>query len=288
MSTQQQAQLGATPCRDLTQTRIELHWLAQVVAAAGDAFLEPAPDDGQSNMAWDPQHSALVGRPAPNGSQLGLTVADAELVVMGPDKTVVAQCQARGKRLKTLLSWAGDAMSSASGQSPRGELQTRGYPMASHQVSSGQPFAFENAKALNELARWFGNAAVWVTEASGLDPRASDVRCWPHHFDVGAIIMLEPDKPFEEASQLGLGWSPGDDTYAEPYFYVTPFPVPDRLPDLPSGHWHREGFTGAILTGTQVVAAGDSGAQSRSVRDFLRETIEQLLPQLPQTATPSE
>ena len=53
--------------------------------------------------------------------------------------------------------------------------------------------------------------------------------------------MLEPDKPFEEARQMGFGWSPGDTTYDQPYFYINPYGIdrPDSLPSLPSGSWSK-------------------------------------------------
>jgi hypothetical protein len=267
--------LGKVAPIALTQARVELHWLAQVLAATGDAFLEPAADDSQSNAVWNPTNAALVGRPIGNGAQLGLVIAKAELVVIGADGAVTARIAARGKKLAELLLWAGDAMAVASNSSAKAALKVRDYAMPEHAVSKGQAFAFEDAGACAELARWFENATVWITEARDLDSRASEVRCWPHHFDIGGIIMLEPDKPFEEARQMGFGWSPGDASYDEPYFYITPFPVPENLFELPSGHWHSEGFTAAILTGTDVA---NSDAQTELVTAFLRDTIAKALP----------
>lgn len=266
---------GAVPPSALANARVELHWLAQVLGAVGDAFLERAPDDGQSNVEWDDRHSALIGRPIGAGARVGLDIAKAQLLVIGASGSVSDRAAARGKRLPELLAWAGDAISAASGTTPAMTPKNRDYDMPQHPVSSGEPFAFASEAALTELARWFAGATVWLNEARGLDSRSSDVRCWPHHFDIGGIIILEPDKPFEEARQMGFGWSPGDGSYDQPYFYITPFPVPDSLPALASGHWHREGFTGAILTGTDVV---DSSSQGELVQTFLRSTIERALP----------
>ena len=271
--------LGAVSPKDLSRTRVELHWLAQCLAAAGDAFLERAADDGQSNAAWSPDHSALLGRPIGNGARVGLRVADAELIIVGANGGIIDRRTATGRTLEELLVWLGGGLERASSAKSAKALALRDYGMPDSVVSDGHAFSFEDSAALGELAQWFRNSTALLQEVAAHDPRSSDVRCWPHHFDVGGIIMLDPDKPFEEARQLGFGCSPGDGSYDEPYYYVTPFPVPTALPELASGgHWHREGFTGAILTGTTVVAAVEASAQVELVREFLRSAVQGSLP----------
>ena len=99
----------------LHQTRIELHWLAQVIGAMGDSFLERAPDDSQSNCVWANNHSLLVGRPIGGGVQLGIDIDKAELVVLNTEnsssKSVRSKTiKVRGKKLEELLSWAGESI----------------------------------------------------------------------------------------------------------------------------------------------------------------------------------
>jgi hypothetical protein len=81
----------------------------------------------------------------------------------------------------------------------------------------------------------------------------------------------------EAKTSIGVGMTPGDGNYAEPYWYVSPWPYPTspQLPDLPAGAWHTEGWTGAVLTGTDVVAAGDAAAQHERSADFVKTAIEQ-------------
>jgi hypothetical protein len=72
---------------------------------------------------------------------------------------------------------------------------------------------------------------------------------------------------------IGLGLSPGDTSYAEPYWYASPWPYPEAsttLPPLPDGaHWHREGFTSAILTAGAWLAGGPDPEQPARLRSFL-------------------
>jgi len=50
---------------------------------------------------------------------------------------------------------------------------------------------------------------------------ASDVLCWPHHFDIATLVTFASDR----SSSVGL--SPGDGSYDEPYYYVNVHPQPD-------------------------------------------------------------
>jgi hypothetical protein len=110
-------------------------------------------------------------------------------------------------------------------------------------------------------------------------PGAAPVRVWPHHFDVGSVLPLGAGDG-DEAPSIGVGLSPGDEGIPEPYFYATPWPPPgadEPLPDLASpGRWRREGWTGAVLTGSDLVAAGDGRAQAARASAFLAEAVSAL------------
>ena len=86
-------------------------------------------------------------------------------------------------------------------------------------------------------------------------------------------MVLETGPDGSATKTVGLGLSPGDDAYAEPYWYVAPWPHPDASRELPplasGGHWHREGFTAAILTGSDFLAGGTAEDQPERLRDFL-------------------
>ena len=97
------------------------------------------------------------------------------------------------------------------------------------------------------------------------------MRCWPHHFDVASLITLDAGADAEEARTIGVGFSPGDGSYDQPYFYVTPWPYPeaDDLPSLAGGaHWHTEGWIGAVLTAERVISVPADG-QRRAIGQAL-------------------
>jgi hypothetical protein len=105
---------------------------------------------------------------------------------------------------------------------------------------------------------------------------SDEVRCWPHHFDVATLLTLD-DAPGESARSIGIGMSPGDASYDEPYFYVTPWPYPSAKTELPQleggGIWHTHGWTGAVLRGTTLADAVDTPAQLAQVTAFVDSAL---------------
>jgi hypothetical protein len=64
--------------------------------------------------------------------------------------------------------------------------------------------------------------------------------------------------------QMNFGFVLGDQTIAEPYFYVTAYPTPEGMAEvsLPAGaQWRSEGFTGAVLPYAGLLRHGDPQAE---------------------------
>ena len=98
---------------------------------------------------------------------------------------------------------------------------------------------------MSEIAIWYGNADLALARTlkqlaeRGLKP--PPVRCWPHHFDLDTLVIF-PSKDIYDTRTMGVGFSPGDGYYGEPYLYVSLYPAPDvtMLPMFPMiGHWHE-------------------------------------------------
>ena len=70
--------------------------------------------------------------------------------------------------------------------------------------------------------------------------------------------------------------SPGDASYAEPYFYVTvwPYPEKEKLTDLAVGKWHTEGFVAPVLTASDLLTNGPSETQAEQVHQFFQKSSE--------------
>ena len=126
---------------------------------------------------------------------------------------------------------------------------------------------------LAALSRWYG-AAAEVLEAvrakhGDLKPGPGPVRCWPHHFDIAVLVRLE-EGAAESVRSIGVGCAPGDESYPEPYFYVSPYPAPKNatLPALPpGGRWHTKDFFAGMATAQEFLALPDPRAAVVAVID---------------------
>lgn len=266
--------LGAVDPTALTDARLQLHWAAQVVQAVGFTHLPAAADDSHTNLGWSSGLGGLVGRPFSGASlRAGLRFADLSLLVTD-DATVLGRCPLDGATLDDAYAWMADAVREHSLGAASGVLGRRDYEMPDHAVATGAAFA-TNPQALGELAAWYDNANAVLSAVQGMSPHASPVRCWPHHFDIATLIAVGPDVGAESARSIGVGMTPGDANYAEPYYYVTPWPYPDApgLPALTHGRWHTEGWIGAVLTGSDVTVHDANAAQAMMLDAFLREAV---------------
>jgi hypothetical protein len=245
--------LGEVAPKELADARLALHFAAQVVSAAGTTLAPAKPDP--------------IG---PKGHRAALRMRDCAVAVVGGDGIAVAEVSLGGRTLEDATARLGDALSRALGWALEAPLKRPEHDLPEHPVAAGAPFGEVDARALLEVERWLRNADALLRELALREPAASPVRSWPHHFDIATLVTIDRDAPIEEARSVGVGLSPGDGSYAEPYFYVTPWPYPKgELPALDGGGaWHTRGFTAAVLTATELLAGG-AVEQEKRARAFV-------------------
>lgn len=239
--------VGTVKTKTLVDSRLQAHWAVQIPAAAGDGHLEQRDDDSQSNLGWNDEHQALLGQILPNGMRTGIRVADLTVLLVEANLHLADSFSLDGITMRAGLEQLSIRLT-AHGL-PSKKLQVRDYDIPTHAVANGELFLTDTA-GLTELSNWFANAHQLFGAFVLNEPAAGAVRCWPHHFDMATLINFDPEKEPENARSVGVGLSPGDANYPEPYFYVNPWPYPEpsHLPPLTgSGHWHTDGWIGAVL-----------------------------------------
>jgi hypothetical protein len=278
MSRQEWRQLGAHRPEDLVEERLQLHWAAQPLSAAAQAGIEHQPGDLHTNLGWEADSQALVTHAFPGGATAALDLVDFALHWRGADGATLASFELEGQTLGAAMGWMAEQLRPTVAALPEGPLSPREYEMPAHPVADGQLFSGGDRGRREELAHWYGNAAIALGETVRGNPASSDARVWPHHFDFGLLINYEPEKDPEVARSIGVGMSPGDASgITHPYYYVNPYPRPEvgELPGLVSGgYWEREAFVGALLTGATLIDLGENAEQSDRVRAFLSGAVE--------------
>jgi len=268
--------LGAVAPAALVDARLQLHHAAQLASALGLTFLEPRADDSHPNLGWDEELGALVGHATPvaGGLRAALWPAGLEVLLVGTDGATAGALPLAGQTLEAAYRWLEETLGGLGAGLSASGLRRTDYEIPDHAVARGVPFT-EPGPAHAELARWFSNGRAVLAAASLGVEDPSEVRIWPHHFDLGALVVLATHPDGSLARSIGLGLSPGDDNYPEPYFYVSPWPYPEAtvLPELAAGHWHTAGFTSAILAADELVAARPD-EQERQLRAFLDAAVK--------------
>ena len=258
--------LGSESPAALVDARILAHHAIQWVTRAARANLEARPDDGHTCLEWNVAEGALLSQALPaqgGGVRVALRLADLHLLIFR-GAAVSDRFGLDAGTDSAAGSWI-DARLREAGLKPASSVALP-YAVPHHSVASGACYdAKDKSGALQELSRWYG-AAAEVLEAvrarnSNLRPGPSPVRCWPHHFDIATLVLLGSGNP-ESARSIGVGLSPGDESYPQPYVYVSPWPRFDGagLPDLPPpGHWHTRGFFGAVATAEEILSLAERG-----------------------------
>jgi hypothetical protein len=113
-----------------------------------------------------------------------------------------------------------------------------------------------NAIAVEKYWQALSQIDILLKQFRGeLREETSPVQLWPHHFDLSLVWfsgrrLPEQDSPEEADEQMAFGFSTGDDTAEDPYFYVTAYPWREALVETPlaeGARWQQAGWRGALL-----------------------------------------
>lgn len=247
----------------LAAARTLAHRAAQWPSRAARANLAPAADDGHASLTWDAGRAALLSQPLDRGVRVGLRVGVHELVFIR--RSSVQALALAGAPDAEVGNWLDGQLAEAGLQPASAAKLPYDLPPALFARAA------DEAPRLAALGGWFAAGTELLDElrAKHRRYRPGPLRCWPQHFNVALLVELEADAA-PPARAIAIGFSPGDGYYAQPYFYVSPYPRPDtgNPPPLPpGGRWHTRDFFGAIATGVDLLALPDPGAGLLQVID---------------------
>ena len=255
---------------DLVAIREASHLACQWPSRAARGNLPAAVDDSHSNLGWEGIHQALVShRLNDAGLQVGFSFMRASLfwtdAAGGYGELPLA-----GQTEAAVGAWL-DGELEAAGLAPASAARLPydpGLSVAYHLLDQ-QPLE------LAALGDWFDHAHATLSallpdwQSQAVAPLS--LRCWPHHFDIAVLVPLEEGDP-ETAASIGMGLSPGDGSYGQPYFYCTPWPAPDAalLPAAPEPfHWHTQGFTSLVCPAERLDDDSDTETMLRDAYSLL-------------------
>ena len=255
--------------KQLKNARLQLHHAAQIPAIIARSFLGEHHEDAHANLGWAQEINALVSRPIPGPSGnafIALQFQHAGILIL--EESFSTHIPLEGNNWNSLFNEVVDT------------LAERGFDKA--KVSLEQPYkndlpefdTYENdfnldkLEAFETLGAYFANTNALLAEILADSTEASEIRCWPHHFDIASLLDLGDGK------SIGMGMSPGDASSPLPYYYVNMWPYPDTekvsLPALSAGKWNTEGWVGTLLNAEAFAGKSD---QKDIIRTFIQESV---------------
>ncbi|MEM1310114.1 MAG: hypothetical protein AAGF98_11620 [Cyanobacteria bacterium P01_H01_bin.153] len=259
----------------LTDARVQLHYAIQGIAATGMIWAEAQPDGRQMISHWQPALAAFVGQPLRGEQSVYAALAPVSLtsLILDERHQAIAALPLAGKTLAELLDWHQAKLTQLGLRSER--LALLDYPddFPRHPLAYGAPFGGTAEAYRRAIADYFAHSRLLLQSVVTAQAGASPLHIWPHHFDMATLITLSGSG--ETARTIGVGLSPGDQAYNQPYWYVSPWPYPtiENLPALSVGHWHTSGWVGAILVAEAVDEPASESTQ-QTIRTFLDEAVE--------------
>ena len=265
---------------DWFQTRDTLHAYARVLAAVRRQLTPPHP------RWW---HASL--RVATEGLTTGQVAAPSEAAVGSFEL-----CLNLERNLLTLdtsgqVSYEESLLDAPTAAQLGGQVLTwlrdlgiESGPDLSQWVDDGSR-AYDPAAASRFHAAIIEIERVFEAVRSDLIGEKGPIQLWPHHFDLSfewsgeRRVEYEEDGETREApAKIGFGFSTGDGSHPEAYFYANPWPFEESFEEspLPSGaRWHSEGWQGGLLPYSDVRRGGPE-----SLARFLRAVFEIAAPRL--------
>lgn len=259
----------------IKEAREELHKLVQFAGMVPRSLLTHDPSDSSASLLWNEEHKALMSQDVDEVS-VGLSLADQKLLVIKHDHSL--SIPVIGKTEEEVFAELKNTLSNMGLKGDKLETALP-YELPDAVVKNGQPFKAVDDQALQSLKNLYSNTHRSLEAIFSENVNASEIRCWPHHFDIATLVTVEPHEDPEEAKSIGFGFSPGDGGYEEPYFYLTPWPYPkvDKLYKLDQpAIWNTEGWVGAVLKANDLT----SETLEDSLTSFFNTGLTKLKPLL--------
>jgi hypothetical protein len=108
--------IAKIPPSELVESRLQLHYAIQFIAATGAALAEPLPDYSHTSLAWHPVLEVFVGPAiqAPQSFQVALDPVSLTLIVLDQESETIASLPLPGKTMAAGLSWLQQELSQLS------------------------------------------------------------------------------------------------------------------------------------------------------------------------------
>lgn len=218
---------------ELETTRDFLQDIAKIIGKVQQLFLPPDPN--YWHMGLEMTDAGLATQLLPDGTRITIDLR-LGVVIAGKESWDLTKISAP-ELFKYFQQWL--------------ESQSVSLPLAQPKLVTNKAGYDKNQAIKIADALYFAQNILVSLKQEIVGGVVSPVLLYPHHFDLSLAWFPNRQEASEkDEKQYTCGFTLGDDTIQQPYFYTTLYPSSDQFTsiDLPApAYFQHDGFTGAIL-----------------------------------------
>ena len=238
----------------------DIHLAAQFLATAGISFVRKEDDDSHTNMGWSIEKQELYSRLlSEKEGQLSLNLKTFSLVWTRGDKK--SEFALNGKTHLEARTWVKTETKASIFMIYIYHLH---YELPYPAISDDYVYKLSSKPEMKKVANLFDVSQVAFEKVLKKQELESELRVWPHHFDMGAYATIR------DSLALGFGLAIPDDKVDDFYYYVSGYEGKDSIETegfktLSIGEWQSGEWNAATLKAT--------GTTEEEAVKFLNEAI---------------
>lgn len=263
---------------ELREAILQLHHASQFIGMVGSSYQDKQSDDSHTNLIWEePQ---LISSSNHLRAVLNLNTWTWELENRTTGVTQKLNISQNNKI--QALHWFQHSLEQfgvdASKYLPIPKFELPYYPLLQH-----HSFSDFSPNTRATLISFFTNAHQVLNQVKKHFVDAAPIRVWPHHFDMGSLIPVQPTTTGETNKSIGFGWAIPDDHLLEPYFYINYYNVNKKEPSIKmpklqsDGQWHCKAWTGIVFPYSKILLLND---QFSALESYFLEGIRTIKSQV--------
>lgn len=267
------------------------HHAAQLIAISGRYLAARREDDSHTAMEFSRSRKILAGVKLKGDQEVrvSLNIENLDLHILNVRLKSMEKFDLKGRTFEEGFDFLKKRLMTF-GLDTSLMLPEVHYNIPDHPTGKGKPFEINDPDAFQHHAELRSLAKDLLQSFARVFKNTSDILVWPHHFDTGMIIYMDPDEKEVTNGTIGIGMSIKDSMIDEPYFYVNHWSeekiqYPKELPALRHGRWGESDWKGAYLKISEIVS-GRNELNTEMAADFFSEAIDLSIDFLAQSRNP--
>jgi hypothetical protein len=243
------------------------HRAIQLLAAIGQSYVKEREDNSQYSLRWHEFGSLYKGEWLQTDMKFrfGIRGYDLKMFVFNEQENIILEYGLNESLPEEAIIWIKKELANC-GLNPEQYIETLPYPFQSPR--RGELFELPYPKALKYMCDRRDNANLILKEIAKHFENHTPVWVWPTDFHTTTTIQAETEKKQEE---LTLGYSFGDATHPEPYFYISP--ASNTPIETQNGKWVENAYFSGVLLPQQILTQKTPSEQVSCILAFFTEGI---------------